>query len=128
MQIPEELLYTENHEWILVEGEEATIGITEYAQEELGDVVFVELPEIGDEFDQFADFGVIESVKAVSDVYIPAGGVVIAINEDLFDKPELINESPYEEGWLIRIKLANTEELNELMDNQAYEEFLEEAE
>ncbi|MDI3548540.1 MAG: glycine cleavage system protein [Halanaerobiales bacterium] len=128
MQIPEELFYSEDHEWILVEGDEATIGITDYAQKELGDVVFVELPEVGDEFDQFDDFGVIESVKAVSDVYAPASGKVIAINEELFDRPELINEEPYEGGWLIKIKLADKTELDQLMDDQDYERFLEEGE
>lgn len=128
MDIPKELLYSEDHEWILVEGDVATIGITDYAQEELGDVVFVELPEVGDELDQFDEFGVIESVKAVSDIYTPAGGEIIEINEELLDQPELINEEPYEGGWLIKIKLADKAELEELMDDQAYSEYLKEAE
>lgn len=128
MNIPEELLYTEDHEWVMVEGDEATIGITEFAQHELGDVVFVELPEIGDDYDQFDEFGVIESVKAVSDVYMPASGEIIAINEELLDNPALINEDPFEGGWLIKIKLTNKDELTDLMDDQAYLEFIEEEE
>lgn len=126
--IPNELLYTENHEWIIVEGKEALIGITDHAQEEMGDIVFVELPEKGDEFDQYDDFAVVESVKAVSDIYMPAGGEVIEINEDLLDQPELINEEPYEGGWLIRIKLADKGELEELMEPEDYREFIEEGE
>ncbi len=126
MDIPKDLFYTENHEWTLVEGNEATIGITEYAQEEMGDVVFVELPEIGDVFEQFDSFGVVESVKAVSDVYLPIGGEIIAINEGLFDSPELINEEPFEGGWLLKVKIENKDDLEELMDYEDYAEFLEE--
>lgn len=128
MEIPKDLFYSENHEWILVEGDEAIIGITDYAQEEMGDVVFVELPEVGDEFEQFDSFGVVESVKAVSDVYLPAGGKIIAINEDLLDQPELVNEEPYEGGWLVRIKMTDKEELDTLMNPKEYALFLEEEE
>jgi glycine cleavage system H protein len=128
MEIPKDLFYSENHEWILVEGDEAIIGITDYAQEEMGDVVFVELPEVGDEFEQFDSFGVVESVKAVSDVYLPAGGKIIAINEDLLDQPELVNEEPYEGGWLVRIKMTDKEELDTLMNHKEYALFLEEEE
>ncbi len=128
MEIPKELLYSEDHEWILVEGDQATIGISDFAQEELGDVVFVELPETGEELDQFDEFGVIESVKAVSDIYAPAGGEIVAVNEELLDQPELINEEPYEGGWLIKIKLADKAELDDLMDDQAYSEYLKEDE
>ncbi len=128
MEIPKDLLYSENHEWILVEGDEAIIGITDYAQEEMGDVVFIELPGVGDEFEQFDPFGVVESVKAVSDVYLPAGGKIIAINEDLLDQPELVNEEPYEGGWLVRIKMTDKEELDTLMNHKEYVLFLEEEE
>ncbi|NLM96718.1 MAG: glycine cleavage system protein GcvH [Halanaerobiaceae bacterium] len=126
MDLPKDLFYTENHEWLAVDGDEATIGITEYAQEEMGDVVFVELPEVGEEFEQFDSFGVVESVKAVADVYIPVGGKVIAINEELFDQPELINEEPYDGGWLIKIKITDEDELESLMNHEEYERFLEE--
>lgn len=126
MDLPKDLFYTENHEWLALDGNEATIGITEYAQRELGDVVFVELPEIGDEFEQFDSFGVAESVKAVSDIYVPAGGKVIAINEDLFEQPELINEEPYDGGWLIKIKLTDEDELESLMNYKEYDRLLEE--
>ncbi len=128
MDIPKGLFYTENHEWTLVEGDEATIGITEYAQEEMGDVVFVELPEVGDVFEQFDSFGVVESVKAVSDIYLPIGGEVIAINEDLFDSPELVNEEPFEGGWLLKVKIVDKDDLEELMDYEDYAAFLEEEE
>lgn len=126
MDLPKDLFYTENHEWLAIDGDEATIGITEYAQEEMGDVVFVELPEVGDEFEQFDSFGVVESVKAVSDIYIPAGGKVIAINEDLFEQPELINEEPYDGGWLIKIKFKDEDELESLMNYEEYDRFMEE--
>ncbi len=128
MEIPKDLFYSENHEWILVEGEEAIIGVTDFAQEEMGDVVFVELPEVGDDLEQFDSFGVIESVKAVSDVYLPAGGKIIAVNEDLLDQPEMINEEPYEGGWLVRIKLTDKDELDALMNHKEYALFLEEGE
>ncbi len=128
MDIPKDLFYTENHEWTLVEGNEATIGISEYAQKEMGDVVFVELPEVGDVFEQFDSFGVVESVKAVSDIYLPIAGEIIAINEDLFDSPELVNEEPFEGGWLVKIKIANKDDLAELMDKEDYARFLEEEE
>lgn len=126
MDLPKDLFYTENHEWLAIDGDEATIGITEYAQEEMGDVVFVELPEVGDEFEQFDSFGVVESVKAVSDIYIPAGGKVIAINEDLFEQPELINDEPYDGGWLIKIKFKDEDELESLMNYEEYDRFMEE--
>jgi glycine cleavage system H protein len=128
MKIPENLLFSEDHEWILVNGDEATIGISDYAQEEMGDVVFVELPEVGEEYAQFDNFAVIESVKAVSDVYLPAGGEVLEVNEELLDKPELINEDPYKDAWIAKIKLADKSELDKLMDSKAYEKFLEEVE
>ncbi|MFW5992022.1 MAG: glycine cleavage system protein GcvH [Halanaerobiaceae bacterium] len=125
MQLPEELYYTENHEWILVEEEVASVGITEHAVEEMGDVVFVELPEAGEQFEQYDSFGVVESVKAVSDIYLPAGGTVTEINEDLLNQPELINEEPYEGGWMVKITLTDQAEIESLMDYESYHQYLE---
>ncbi|HMA59774.1 MAG TPA: glycine cleavage system protein GcvH [Halanaerobiales bacterium] len=126
MSIPNDLFYTENHEWISVDGKDAVVGITDHAQEELGDIVFVELPSVEEEVDQFEEFGVIESVKAVSDVFMPASGVIVEVNEELMDRPELINEDPYGSGWLIKIEIKDKDELEELMDSTEYEAFLEE--
>ncbi|MFP4662520.1 MAG: glycine cleavage system protein GcvH [Halanaerobiales bacterium] len=126
MNVPKDMFYTENHEWILVEGGEAIVGITEYAQQEMGDVIFVELPEPGDEYDQFDPFSVVESVKAVSDIYLPVGGEITAVNEDLFDSPELVNEEPFEGGWLVKVKLSDKDDLETLMDHEDYTRFLEE--
>lgn len=128
MDIPKDLFYSENHEWILVEEDEAVVGITEYAQEEMGDIVFVELPEIGDVFEQFDSFGVVESVKAVSDIYLPVSGKIVAVNEDLFDSPELVNEESFEGGWLVRIKIIDKDDLETLMDYEDYSRFLKEEE
>ncbi|QTL99853.1 glycine cleavage system protein GcvH [Iocasia frigidifontis] len=126
MLLPKDLYYTENHEWIFVEGKKGTIGVTEHAQKEMGDIVFVELPEIGDNFEQFDSFAVIESVKAVSDVYLPVGGKVIAINQDILEQPELVNDEPIESGWLVEIEISNLDELESLMDDEAYAHYLEE--
>ncbi len=126
MNIPNDLYYTENHEWISIEGEEAVVGITEHAQEELGDIVFVELPSVEEELDQFEEFGVIESVKAVSDVFMPVSGVIVEVNEDLMDEPEKINEDPFGSGWLIKVEIKDKGELDELMDSTEYESFAEE--
>ena len=125
MDFPDELKYTEEHEWVLVEEDIATIGITDFAQEQLGDVVFVELPEVGDELEAGKSFGVFESVKAVSDVYAPVSGEVVEINDDLPDEPEILNNSPYEDGWMIKIKLSDSSELDDLMDVADYQEFVE---
>jgi glycine cleavage system H protein len=125
MEFPEELKYTEEHEWVLVEHGVATVGITDFAQDSLGDVVFVELPEVGTVLDAGKPFGVVESVKAVSDVYAPVSGEVIEINEELQDTPELINTSSYEDGWMLKIKLADNAELDDLMDADAYQAFVE---
>lgn len=125
MDFPDELKYTEEHEWVLVEEDIATIGITDFAQEQLGDVVFVELPEVGDELEAGKSFGVVESVKAVSDVYAPVSGEVVEINDDLPDEPEILNNSPYEDGWMIKIKLSDSSELDDLMDVADYQEFVE---
>jgi len=124
MDFPEELKYTEEHEWIAIEADIATIGISDFAQNQLGDVVFVELPEVGDELEAGKPFGVVESVKAVSDVYSPLSGEVIDINEDLPDAPELLNTSPYEDGWMIKIRLSNPQELGDLLDAAAYQELV----
>lgn len=126
MDFPEELKYTEEHEWIAIEGDIATIGISDFAQSQLGDVVFVELPEVGDELEAGKPFGVVESVKAVSDVYSPLSGEVVEINEELPDAPETLNTSPYEDGWLIKIRLSNPQELDDLLDANAYQELIKE--
>ncbi|OHB29915.1 MAG: glycine cleavage system protein H [Desulfuromonadaceae bacterium GWC2_58_13] len=128
MEFPEELKYTEEHEWVLIEDGVATVGITDFAQDALGDVVFVELPEVGTVLEAGKSFGVVESVKAVSDVYAPVSGEVIEINEELPDTPELVNTSPYEDGWMVKIKLADNVELDDLMDADAYQEFVEDEE
>ncbi len=125
MKIPENYYFTEEHEWVVLEGKEAKVGISEHAQEELGDIVFVELPEVGDEFVQEDDFAVIESVKAVSDVYAPISGKVTAVNEELLEQPELINEEPYEGGWIAKFKMDDEGELDNLMDSKEYAKFLE---
>lgn len=126
MSIPEGLFYSEDHEWVKVEEGVGTIGITDFAQDELGDIVFVELPQVGDEFDKEDNFGVIESVKAVSDLYMPVSGEVIEVNEDLLDQPELVNEEPYEGGWIVKVSLSDESEIEELMDADEYSSFLEE--
>ena len=125
MDFPEDLKYTEEHEWVQVEDDVVTIGITDFAQEQLGDVVFVELPEVGDEVDAGKSFGVVESVKAVSDIYAPVSGYVVEVNDELPEEPETINSSPYDDGWLIRIKLTDPSELDDLMDADAYQKFIE---
>ena len=107
MQVPDDLRYTDDHEWLRVEGDEAIVGITEYAADELGDVVFVELPAAGMSLEPAQSFGVIESVKTACDLYSPAAGEVIAVNAALADKPELVNDDPYGEGWMIRLRLAD---------------------
>lgn len=125
MEIPEELKFTEDHEWVLVENDVVTVGVSDFAQESLGDIVFVELPNVGAKVEAGKAFGVVESVKAVSDVYAPVSGQVVEINEELPDAPEVINTSPYEDGWMIKIKLEDPSELDALMDADAYQEFLE---
>ena len=128
MEFPEELKYTEEHEWVLVEDTIITIGITDFAQDSLGDVVFVELPEVGAEVVAGKSFGVVESVKAVSDIYAPVSGEVVEINEELPDTPELINTSPYEDGWMIKVRINDPADLADLMDADAYQTFVEEEE
>ena len=126
--IPEDNLYTREHEWVRIEGNKAEVGITEHAQKSLGDIVYVELPEIGDEIDAGDEFGSIESVKAVNSLYMPMSGNIIAVNTELKDSPETINEECYEEGWLIRFELSNQEESSELLSSKNYKEFLQEEE
>ena len=125
MSVPEELQYTRSHEWVRTEGDTATIGITDHAQDELGDIVFVELPETGATFDAGDSFGTVESVKAVSDLYTPVGGEVVEVNEALNDSPELINEDPYGEGWIVKIRVSGE---GDLLSASDYEQFLEEEE
>jgi glycine cleavage system H protein len=125
MEFPDGLKYSKEHEWVLVEGNTATIGITEYAQEELGDIVYVELPEVGEKVVKDDPFGAVESVKAVSDVYAPVGGTVLEINDILPDNPETINDDPYGDGWMIRVELADKDDLKDLMDAEEYAEYVE---
>jgi glycine cleavage system H protein len=119
--VPNDLRYTKDHEWVRVEGDEATVGITDYAAGQLGDIVFVELPEPGRTLDQFATFGVVESVKAVSDLFAPVSGEVIAGNDELAGSPELVNGDPFGKGWMVRLRLNDPKELEELLDAAAYD-------
>jgi glycine cleavage system H protein len=121
---PAELRYTREHEWARIEGGRARVGITEYAQEQLGDVVFVELPKVGARVTQMQTFGVVESVKAVSDLFAPLSGVVVEANDTLAQHPERVNRDPYGEGWLIVVELANPVEVEKLLGASQYEEFL----
>jgi glycine cleavage system H protein len=125
MKIPAELLYTEDHEWIRVDGEEATIGITDFAQGELGDVVYVEIETEGEELDKGETFGTVEAVKTVSDLFMPVGGEVTAVNGALEDKPELVNKDPYGEGWMIKIRIMDKSELDGLLTSDAYKKMVE---
>jgi glycine cleavage system H protein len=119
--VPTDLRYTKDHEWVRVDGDEATVGITEYAASQLGDIVFVELPDVGRSLAQFAAFGVVESVKAVSDLFAPLTGEVTAANDALAGAPELVNGDPYKEGWMIRLRLAAPDEVGELLEPAAYD-------
>ena len=125
MNIPENLKYTKDHEWIKAEGGEATIGITDYAQGELGDIVFVEIETLGEQLKQADIFGSIEAVKTVSDLFMPAGGEITAVNETLEDNPEKINSDPFGDGWLIKIKLNDPAEVDGLLDAAQYKELIE---
>ncbi len=124
MNVPEELLYTKEHEWIRMDDGNATIGITDFAQSELGDVVFVELPQVGDTFKANDPFGSLESVKAVSEAYMPIDGEVTQINEILLDSPEKINEAPYSDGWMIQIRPLDPDSLKELMNSTEYSNYV----
>lgn len=123
--IPDNLKYNESHEWARQEGDIVTIGITDYAQSEIQDIVYVELPEVGTELTQKIEFGVIESVKAAFDLYAPVSGEVIDVNESLLDAPEQVNESPYEDGWFLKIRMTNPGELDELLDPDSYQAHIE---
>jgi glycine cleavage system H protein len=120
MAYPEDLVYSREHEWVRMDGTRATIGITSYAADELGDIVFVELPEVGASLTQFGAFGVVESVKAVSDLYAPVSGEVVEVNDALRDAPELLNSDPFGEGWIARVEIADPAQLDELLDASAY--------
>jgi glycine cleavage system H protein len=124
MEFPEEFKYTEEHEWVMVEKELVTIGITDFAQDALGDVVFVELPEVGAVLEVGKPFGVVESVKAVSDIYAPIAGTVEEINEDLVETPEIINTSPYEDGWMIKIRVTDASAAEALMSSEDYQSLI----
>ncbi len=123
-QIPEHLQYTETHEWVEIEDGVATTGITDFAQEQLGDIVYIELPEVGSAVVAGEVCGVIESVKAASDLYAPLSGEVVEVNQDLVDAPELINKDPYGDGWMFRIKLSDPSETDGLMDAERYQQFV----
>lgn len=120
MSYPDDLRYSKEHEWVRVEDSHATIGISSFAADELGDIVFIELPEVGSSLTQFGTFGVVESVKAVSDLFSPVSGTVAEVNEALRDAPELLNSDPFGEGWIARVKLSDPSELDALMDADAY--------
>jgi glycine cleavage system H protein len=120
VQVPDDLRYTDSHEWLRTEGEAGTVGLTAYAADQLGDVVFVELPQVGRQLKARETFGVIESVKAVSDMYAPVGGEVLAINDELAAKPELVNADPYGSGWMLKIRIAKPAEADELRDAASY--------
>ena len=126
MNLPEDLFYSEEHEWVRKEGNRAYIGITDFAQSELGDVVFVELPEEGEEFDAGDAFGSVESVKTVSELYAPVSGKVLEVNFDLEDNPEYVNESPYEDAWMIVIEMDDESELDNLLTSEQYSEIISE--
>jgi len=128
MKLDPKARYAESHEWVRQEGDEMVCGITDHAQESLSDVVYVELPEVGDVFDREDAFGVVESVKAASDLYMPMGGEITAVNEKLEDETETVNQDPYGEGWMIRFRPSNPAEFDDLMDGDAYEMFVAEEE
>ena len=120
MEVPENLLYTQEHEWIRVDGNNAIVGITQFAQDQLGDIVFVELPEVGTVIEKETPFGVVESVKTVSDLYAPVSGTVKAVNQDLESSPEQVNNAPYGSGWIIEIEISDKNELEKLMSPEKY--------
>lgn len=120
------LLYTKEDEWIKVDGDEASVGVTDHAQDALSDIVYLELPDVGDSFEMGDTFGVVESVKAAADLYMPISGEVTAVNEDLIDAPETVNSDPYGEAWMIKVKISDPGQLDELMDADTYTTYLEE--
>ena len=124
MNIPEELKYTKDHEWISIDGEIATVGITDFAQRELGDIVYVEVETVGETLDADEVFGTVEAVKTVSDLFLPVSGEIIEFNEDLEDTPEDVNAEPYSKGWMIKMKISNPDDLNQLLDSNQYRELI----
>src|SRR5699024_6946951 len=125
MALPNDLKYSEDHEWVKIDENTVTIGITDFAQDELGDIVFVELPEEGDDITQGESFGSVESVKTVSELYAPLNGKIVEVNEELEDSPELVNESPYEEAWMVKVELEDTSQLDDLLDADGYKAVIE---
>ena len=125
--VPSDLRYTKDHEWVRVDGDEATVGITDYAANQLGDIVFVDLPDVGRSLDQFAAFGVVESVKAVSDLFAPVSGEVVETNPELASRPELVNGEPYGAGWMLRVKVTDKDQLGGLLEPSAYEQLIAES-
>ena len=126
LKFPDDVKYSDDHEWSKMENDEIAIGISDYAQDQLGDIVFVELPSIGETFEKGAEFGTVESVKAVSELFIPVGGEVVAINEALEDTPELVNTEPYAGGWMVRVKPGDPSELDQMMSRDVYVDSLKE--
>ncbi len=124
LNLPENIKYSKDHEWAAMEGDVITVGINDYAQDQLGEVVFVEMPQVGDTFDVGEEFGTVESVKAVSELYCPVSGEVMAVNQALEDAPELVNNDPYQEGWIIKLKADDASEMDNLLDKAAYLEML----
>ena len=124
MDIKENLKYTKDHEWIKLDGNIATVGITDFAQSELGDIVYVEVDTLDETLDKDDVFGTVEAVKTVSDLFLPMSGKIIEFNENLSDSPEFINDSPYEEGWIIKVEVSNVDEMSELLDNNQYKDLI----
>ena len=124
MAVPSEFKYSKEHEWVKVEGNTATIGITEYAQGELGDIVFVELPDVDDEINEGDTFGSVESVKTVSELYAPVSGKVVETNDELEDSPEFVNESPYEKAWMVKVEISDESQIDELLSADQYSEMI----
>lgn len=121
MNIPQDLKYTQDHEWVRIEGDQATIGITDFAQGELGDIVYVEVETVGESLDKEAVFGTVEAVKTVSDLFLPLTGEITAFNEDLEDTPELVNEDPYNKGWIIKMKISDLSQIEALLTHEGYQ-------
>ena len=121
MNIPEDLKYTQDHEWVRIEGEEATVGITDFAQGELGDIVYVEVETIGESLDKESVFGTVEAVKTVSDLFLPLAGEITAFNEELEDTPELVNDNPYDQGWIIKMKISDLSQIETLLTHAGYQ-------
>mgnify|MGYP001265062556 FL=1 len=124
MNIPEKLKYTKDHEWIKVDSSFAYVGITDFAQSELGDVVFIEMPNVGDTFEKNDVFGTIEAVKTLADLFLPVSGKIVEVNENLDSQPELVNSDPYKDGWIVKLEISNTSDLKTLLDNNDYKQLI----